>query len=106
MEVMMSHSNKKKNEFKISIKETVEKLRTLANELDREVITINEEECSIAPDSQVKISLKAKDDKLSTKLKFKLATPFVGSEVTPLVVKGEEEENDDEIKSEDNTPTT
>lgn len=80
----MSHSNKKKQELNISIKEMAEKLRSLADELEKEVITINEEEFSLATDSLVKISLKAKDDKLSAKIKFKLATPFVAGEESPM----------------------
>lgn len=72
----MSDSNKKKQEFYLSVRETAEKLRTLATELDKGVVTINDENCSIAPDTQVKISLKAKDDTFSSKLKFKLANPL------------------------------
>ncbi len=72
----MSDSNRKKQEYYLSIKETAEKLRMLADELERGVVVINEEECSIAPDAQVKISLKTKDDSLSTKLKFKLENPL------------------------------
>jgi XXXCH domain-containing protein len=72
MEATMSDSNKRKQEFYISVKETAEKLRTLADELERGVVTVNDEKCSIAADTQVKISLKAKGDIFSSKLKFKL----------------------------------
>lgn len=96
MEVLMSKSNKKKQELYISTKETAEKLRTLADELERAVIIINEEECSIAPDTQVKISLKAKDDILSAKLKFKLATLFADRE--EALVKGEKVEKYKNLK--------
>ena len=49
------------------------KLRTLADELERGVVTINEQKFSIAHDTQVKISQKTKDDTFSSKLKLKLA---------------------------------
>nr|MBC8555531.1 GAK system XXXCH domain-containing protein [Candidatus Brocadiales bacterium] len=39
-------------------------------------VTINEETCSIAADTEVKISLKAKGDTFSSKLKFNLANPL------------------------------
>ena len=73
MEVTMSDSNKQKQEIYLSVKETAEKLRTLADELDRGVVTINDEKCSIAADTEVKIGLKAKGGTFSSKLKFKLA---------------------------------
>ncbi len=76
----MSDSNKKIQEFYLSVKETAEKLRTLADELEKGVVTINKEKCSIATDTQVKISLKAKGDKFSTKLKFKLENPLSKAE--------------------------
>jgi XXXCH domain-containing protein len=76
MEAPMSDTNKKKQEFYLSVKETAEKLRTLADGLERGVIPINEQKCSIAPDTQVKISLKIKGDTFSSKLKFKLANPL------------------------------
>lgn len=76
----MSDSNKKKQEFYLSVKETAEKLRTLADELERGVVTINEEKRSIAVDTQVKIRLKAKDNTFSAKLKFKLANPLSETE--------------------------
>ena len=76
----MSDANKKKKEFYVSIKETAEKLRMMAEELERGIVTINGEKCSIAADTQVKISLKAKGDTLSSKLKFKLATPLPEAE--------------------------
>jgi XXXCH domain-containing protein len=87
----MSDSNKKKQEFYLSVKETAEKLRTLADELEKGVVTINKEKCSIAADTQVKISLKAKGDKFSTKLKFKLENS--------LPLKEEEEEDEGESTS-------
>ena len=45
--------------------------------MERGIVTINEEECSIPLDTPVKISLKTKDDKLSYKLKFNLSHPTV-----------------------------
>ncbi len=51
-------------------------LRTLADELERAVVTINEEEYSIAPDVHAKLSLKAKGGTFSSKLKFKLENPL------------------------------
>ena len=76
----MSDSNKRKQEFYLSVKETAEKLRTLADELERGVVTVNDEKCSIATDTEVKISLKAKGDTFSSKLKFKLASPLSETE--------------------------
>jgi XXXCH domain-containing protein len=76
----MSDSKKRKQEFYLSVKETAEKLRTLADELEKGVVTINEQKCSIAADAEVKISLKAKGDTFSSKLKFKLATPLSEAE--------------------------
>ncbi len=72
----MPGSNKKKQEYYLSVKEMAGKLRTLADELERGVVTINEQKSSIAPDTQAKISLKAKGDTFSSKLKFKLASPL------------------------------
>jgi XXXCH domain-containing protein len=80
MEVTMSDSNKNKQEFYLSVKETAEKLRTLADELEKGAIILNDEKCAIAPDTEVKISLKAKGDTFSSKLKFKLATPLSEAE--------------------------
>lgn len=76
----MSDSNKQKQEFYFSVNETAEKLRTLADELEKGVVILNNEKCSIAPDTEVKISLKAKGDTFSSKLKFKLATPLTETE--------------------------
>ena len=76
----MSDPNKQKQEFYLSVKETAEKLRTLADELERGALLINEQKCSIAPDTQVKISLKTKGDTFSSKLKFKLANPLMEKE--------------------------
>lgn len=86
----MSDINKNKQDFYIPIKETVEKLRALADELERGIVTINDNECLIAPDKQVKISLKAKGNKFSTKLEFKLATPFVDRE-DKIFIKSEKD---------------
>ncbi|MGR3292755.1 MAG: GAK system XXXCH domain-containing protein [Candidatus Scalindua sp.] len=72
----MSGSNKRKQEFYLSVKETAEKLRTFADELEGGAVSINGKKCSIAPDTEVKINLKAKDDTFSAKLKFKLANPL------------------------------
>jgi len=80
MEATMTDSNKRKQEFYLSVKETAEKLRTLADELERGVVTVNDEKCSIATDTEVKISLKAKGDTFSSKLKFKLASPLSETE--------------------------
>ncbi|MFV1976973.1 MAG: hypothetical protein ACC651_14605, partial [Candidatus Scalindua sp.] len=85
----MSGSNKQKQEFYLSVKETAEKLRALAEELEKGVVTINEQKCSIATDTEVKISLKAKGDKFSTKLKLKLENSL------PLK-EGEGDENEGE----------
>ena len=68
----MSDSNKRKQEIYLSVKETAEKLRMLADELESGAVSINGEKCSIAIDTEVKISLKAKGDTFSSKLKFKL----------------------------------
>ncbi len=76
----MSDSNKNKQEFYLSVKETAEKLRTLADELEKGAVTIDEQTCSIAPDTEVTISLMAKGDTFSSKLKFKLATPLSEAE--------------------------
>ncbi|MHC4307714.1 MAG: GAK system XXXCH domain-containing protein [Planctomycetota bacterium] len=92
----MSDSNKRKQEFYLSVKETAEKLRTLADELERGVVTVNDEKCSIAADTQVKISLKAKGDIFSSKLKFKLENLL--SETKEGEGKGKEE-GEDESKS-------
>ncbi|MBC8554383.1 MAG: GAK system XXXCH domain-containing protein [Candidatus Brocadiales bacterium] len=72
----MSDSNKQKQEFYLSVKETAEKLRTLADELERGVVTINDEKFQIAADTDVKIHLKTKGDTFSSKLKFKLESPL------------------------------
>ena len=74
----MSDSKKKNQKFHASVKETAEKLRTLAEELERGSVTINDEECSLTLNTPVKISMKSKDDTLSYKLKFKLSNPSVG----------------------------
>ena len=62
----MSHSKKKKNqEFYISVKETADKLRILADELEKGIISIDEKEVSIALDTLIKVNLKSKGEKLS-----------------------------------------
>ncbi|GAX59972.1 leucyl aminopeptidase [Candidatus Scalindua japonica] len=68
----MSDSNKQKQEFCLSAKETATKLRTLANELESGVVAIGRDKFSIADNTEVKISLKAKGDTFSSKLKFKI----------------------------------
>ncbi|MDP6925064.1 MAG: GAK system XXXCH domain-containing protein [Candidatus Scalindua sp.] len=76
----MPDSNKKKREFYLSVNEAAEKLRALAAELEKGVVTINEEKCSMAADTDVKIGLKAKGDTFSAKLKFKLANALSEAE--------------------------
>ncbi len=76
----MSDSNKKKQEFYLSVKEAAEKLRALAGELEKGVVTINKQKCSMAVDTEVKIGLKAKGDTFSAKLKFKLANALTETE--------------------------
>ncbi len=76
----MPGSNKKKQEYYLSVKEMAGKLRTLADELERGVVTINEQKFSIAPDTQVKISQKTKGDTFSSKLKLKLANSLTETE--------------------------
>ena len=78
MERLMSDSNKQKQEFYLSVKEMAEKLRTLADELEVGVVTINDEKCSIPSATQVKVGLKAKDDIFSFKLKLKLENALSG----------------------------
>ncbi len=68
----MSDSNKQKQELCLTVKEAAERLRALAGELEKGVVTINEQICLIAAGTEVKIRLKAKDDTFSAKLKFKL----------------------------------
>jgi len=72
----MSDSNKQKQEFYLSVKETAEKLRMLADELESGAVSINGEKCQIAADTDVKIRLKTKGDTFSSKLKFKLKSPL------------------------------
>jgi len=76
----MSDTNNKKQEFYLSVKETAEKLRTLADGLDRGVIPINEQKFSVTPDTQVNFSLKTKGDTFSYKLKFKLSNSLKETE--------------------------
>ncbi len=76
----MSDIHKKKQEFYLSVKETAGRLRTLADELEKGAVTINEQKCSIAADTEVKISLKAKGDTFSSKLKCKLTNPMPEAE--------------------------
>ncbi len=75
--VYMSDSKKKNQKFHASVKETTEKLRTLADELEKGFVAINDEEHPFTLDTAVKISLKSKDDTLSFKLKFNLSSPSV-----------------------------
>ncbi len=76
----MSDSNKKKQEFYLSVNEAAEKLRALADELEKGVVTINKQKCSMAVDTDVKFGLKAKGDTFSAKLKFKLANALSEAE--------------------------
>ncbi len=76
----MSDSNKKKQEFYLSVNEAAEKLRALADELEKGVVTINKQKCSMAADTEVKIGLKTKGDTFSAKLKFKLANALSETE--------------------------
>jgi XXXCH domain-containing protein len=80
MEATMSDSNKRKQEFYLSVNETAKKLRSLADELEKGAVTIDEQTCSIAPDTEVKFSLKAKGDTFSVKLKLKSANPLSETE--------------------------
>jgi len=80
MEAKMSDSNKKKQEFYLSVNEAAEKLRALADELEKGVVTINKQKCSMAVDTDVKIGLKAKGDTFSAKLKFRLANALSEAE--------------------------
>lgn len=103
----MSDSNKKKQKFHLSVRETAEKLRTLADELEKGAVTLNDEKCSLAPDTQVKISLKAKGDTFFSKLKFKLKNPLSlkegesakgDSEVVPTTSTEPDSENYKDLK--------
>lgn len=89
----MSDSNKKKQELYLTAKEAAERLRALADELEKGVVTINEQKCLIAAGTEVKIRLKAKDDTFSAKLKFKLVN--LSSE--------EKEEGESSTETETNT---
>ncbi|MCP4264515.1 MAG: GAK system XXXCH domain-containing protein [Candidatus Brocadiaceae bacterium] len=92
----MPDPNKKKQEYYLSVKEMAGKLRVLADELERGVVTINEQELSIAPDTQVKISQKTKSDTFSSKLKLKLTNSFtetVEGEVKSTSYTGSDIEN-------------
>ena len=99
MEVITSDSKKQKQEIYLSVKETAEKLRALADELESGAVSINGEKCSIAADTEVKISLKVKGDTFSSKLKFKLANPLPeaeerAGEPTPSIEPGVENYSD------------
>ncbi len=95
----MSDPNKNKQEFYLSAKEAAEKLRTLADELERAVVTINEEEYSVASDVCAKISLKAKGGTFSSKLKFKLENHLSEKEDGKTVLSVEPEvENYKDLK--------
>lgn len=80
----MSNSNKRKQEIHISIKETAEKLRILADELEKGSLNINGEEFSINPDTSVKISTKSKEGRLSYKIKFDLSNRAIEKKGKPL----------------------
>ncbi|MCP5005681.1 MAG: GAK system XXXCH domain-containing protein [Planctomycetes bacterium] len=80
----MSGQKKSKQELCLSAREAAEKLRALAEELERAVVSINEEEYSIVPDTQVMASLKAKGDTFSFKLKFKLKSTLSEKEGSTL----------------------
>ena len=86
----MSDSNKRKQELYLSVNETAEKLRVLADELEEGAVTIDGQKCSIAADTEVKISLKAKGDTFSIKLKLKSANTFSEAEA---------EEEEEEVES-------
>ncbi len=90
----MSDSNKRKQEIYLSVKEAAEKLRTLADELERGDVSINGEKCSIAADTEVKLSLKTKGDTFSSKLKFKFKNPLSLNEGD-----GEGKKEDDKVES-------
>ena len=82
----MSHSKKKKNqEFYISVKETADKLRILADELEKGIISIDEKEFSIALDTLIKVNLKSKGEKLSLKMKSKSLSSLGDKKKVPLV---------------------
>jgi len=81
----MSDSNKRKQEFYLSANKAAEKLRALADELEKGVVSINKQKCSMAVDTDVKINLKAKGDTFSAKLKFKLTNALLGAEEEVVV---------------------
>ena len=91
----MSDSNKNKQELYLTVKETAEKLRTLADELEKGDVTINEQKCSIAADTEGKFSLKAKGDTFSAKLKFKLASTISETEAVKVEPTSSTETNDE-----------
>ena len=76
---------KKKYKLSLSVKEAAEKLRTLADELERGVVSINEEDLYIAPDTKVMIGLDSKSNKVSFKLKCKLADQLAYKEEIPRI---------------------
>jgi XXXCH domain-containing protein len=94
MAVTMSDSNKTNQELYLTVKEAAERLRVLADELEKGVVTINEQKSTIAVDTEVKIRLKARDDTFSAKLKFKLANTISETE------KGESESTETETDAE------
>ncbi len=85
----MSGPKKNKQELCLSARKAAEKLRALAEELERAVVNINEEEYSIVPDTRVMTSLKAKGDTFSFKLKFKLKNPLSEKEEGESVLSTE-----------------
>ncbi|GJQ60904.1 MAG: GAK system XXXCH domain-containing protein [Candidatus Scalindua sp. AMX11] len=80
----MSDSTKKNQELSLSLKETAEKLRTIADGLEQGNVSINEETVPIALDTKIKISLKSKDNKVSIKLKWKPTNTSAPTEEKPL----------------------
>ncbi len=84
----MSDTKKKNQELSLSVRETAEKLRALANGLERGIVSINEEDVPIALDTMINISLKWKDKRVSIKLKCTPTSISVPDDDTPRM-KGE-----------------
>ncbi len=94
----MSGQKKSKQELCLSAREAAEKLRALAEELERAVVSINEEEYSIVPDTQVMAIFKAKGDTFSFKLKFKLKSPLSEKEEESTLSTEPDVENYKDLK--------
>ncbi len=77
-------SDVKKRTHDLSVKETAEKLRALADGLERGCVSINEEDIPITLDTKIKISLKSKDNSISIKLKCKPTNTSMHTEEIPL----------------------